>query len=174
MLGNFFAADIKTAIITKDSPRQKLFKRLQNHILRKVEKDTIKRHKNNPRPNKIEQCLGVFIEMLEPQVRNAVLELNRKGYSTDTSGFMNNNPCDQKIEGDFRLNEDVVQKLNSIGVGVETNPSGYTIIQFSPKEADINKIKKQWDKIVSMIPNKNQITSLSMTHSARDFRTEYH
>ncbi len=173
MLGNYFAPDSPAAIITKDSPHQKLFKRLQKSIQIKVEKDTIKRHKNNPKPNKMEQCLGVFIEMLEPQVRNAVFELNRKGYSTDTSGFMNN-PCDQKIEGDFRLNEDVVQKLNSIGVTVETNPSGYTIIQFSPKEADIKKIKKQWDKIVSMIPNKNQITSLSMTHRARDFRTEFH
>ncbi|MGK5094280.1 hypothetical protein WDW89_19975, partial [Deltaproteobacteria bacterium TL4] len=114
MLGNYFATDIQAPVITKDPPHQKLFKRLQNQILQKVEKNTLKRQKKNPKPNKMERCLGIFTEMLEPQVRDAVLELNRKGYSTDASGFMSN-PCDQKIEGDFRLNEDVVRKLNSIG-----------------------------------------------------------
>ncbi len=116
--------------------------------------------------------LGFFIEELEPQVRQAILELNKKGYSTDSSGFMNNS-CDQMIEGDFQLDEKTTKKLSEIGVQVETNPSGYTRLQFSPQEANLSKIKRQWVKIISLIPNKNEIASVSMTRNAREFRSEY-
>ena len=133
----------------------------------------MKRRKvKNPRPNKLESVLGLFIEELEPQVRQAVLNMNKKGYSTDASGFMEN-PCDQMIEGDFQINEKTKSSLEAHGVVVETNPSGYTRIQFSPQEANISKIKKKWDKIVSLLPEIKQAASTSMTRKARDFRITY-
>ena len=60
-----------------------------------------------------------------------------------------------------------------MGVIVETNPSGYTRLQFSPVEADIKKIRQQWNKIVSILPDKKRIADASMTHKARDFRMKY-
>lgn len=151
---------------------QRLFERLKYKTQRKIEIDIKRRGVNNPHPNKIESMLGLFIEELEPQVRQAILKLNKKGYSTDVSGFMDNS-YGQMIDGDFQLDEKTITSLQAIGVLVETNPSGYTRIQFSPQEADISKIKRKWNKIVSLLPNKNQIASISMTRKARDFRAKY-
>mgnify|MGYP003395296071 CR=1 FL=1 len=110
---------------------------------------------------------------IEPQVRQAIVKLNKKGYSTDASGFMNNSSS-QMIEGDFQLDETTVKKLQQVGVIVETNPSGYTRLYFSPKEANLVKINREWNKIASLLPGKNQTASPSMTRKARDFREKYH
>lgn len=152
--------------------KQKLFDRLTFSIQSKVEKDVKKRKKINPHPNSIESKLGIFIEELEPQVRQAVLEMNRKGYSTDLSGCVYNS-CDQMIEGDFQLPEKIISKLSHLGIKAESNPSGYTRLQFSPQFADIKKIKKQWNKIVSLLPSKNRVADQSMTRKAREFRMKY-
>lgn len=151
---------------------RRLFERLKYNTQRKIDIYIKRRKVKNPHPNKIESMLGLFIEELEPQVRQAILTLNKKGYSTDVSGFMDNS-CDQMIEGDFQLDEKTISMLQTVGVKVETNPSNYTRLQFSPLEADISKIKRKWNKIVSLIPEKNQVASISMTRKARDFRAEY-
>jgi len=151
--------------------KQRLFERLKYNIQRKMEIDIKRRKVKNTHPNKIELILGLFMEEIEPQVRQAVVKLNKMGYSTDASGFMDNS-CDQMIEGDFQLDGKTVRKLEGVGVRVETNPSGYTRLQFSPLEADISKIKRKWNKIVSLLPEKNQAASVSMTRRARDFRVE--
>lgn len=120
----------------------------------------------------VEKTLGAFIEMIEPQVRDAVLELNRKGYSTDTSGFMDSADS-QTIEGDFIPEESLVAKLLGEGVSVETNNSGYTRIWFFPSRADIKSIRIKWMKIVSLFPDKGRQSDPSMTLKARDFRKKY-
>ncbi|OIO14292.1 hypothetical protein COY59_05940 [Candidatus Gottesmanbacteria bacterium CG_4_10_14_0_8_um_filter_37_24] len=152
--------------------KQRLFERLKFNTLRKVSIETKRRQKENSHPNKIESILGLFIEEIEPQVRQAVIEMNKKGYATDKSGFMDNS-CDQMIEGDFQLDNTTIRALEAIGVQVDTNPSGYTRLQFSPLEADIAKIKRKWHKIISLLPNKNQMASVSMTRKAREFRLEF-
>lgn len=98
--------------------------------------------------------------------------MNRKGYSTDLSGFVND-CCDQMIEGDFQLPEEIINKLSLLGIKVESNPSRYTRLQFSPKEADIGKIKKQWKNIVSLLPSRDKIADFSMTKRSREFRIKY-
>lgn len=149
---------------------KKRFDKLKSDIEQIRSKTLAHRVAKNPHPNSIEYKLGVFIEMLEPQVRQAVLTLHKKGYSTDASGFMMGNSCEQMIEGDFKLEEKSIKTLTAIGTTVETNPSGYTRLQFKPSEANIEKIKKQWDKIVSLLPGKKQVASPSMTRKAREFR----
>jgi len=137
-----------------------------------MDKNVKKRKKINPHPNNIETRLGIFIEELQLQVRQAVLEMNRKGYSTDLSGFVNNS-CDQMIEGDFQLDEKIINKLRLLGINVESNPSGYTRLQFSPKEADLGNIKKQWNKIVALLPTGKKTADISMTKKSREFRMKY-
>ncbi len=153
--------------------KQRLFEKLRYTTQRKTDADSKKRKLKKPHPDKIELMLGHFMEELEPQVRRAILILNKKGYSTDESGFMDN-PTDQMIEGDFQLDDKTTKELQTIGVKVETNPSGYTRVQFTSLEADISKIKKKWQKIASLLPDKHVSASASMTRRARDFRLEYH
>ncbi len=152
--------------------KQRYFEKLEHNIHTIMQNELKNRKKRNPKPDKLESRMGLFIEELEPQIRKAVLEMVRKGYSVDMSGFMNN-PVDQMVEGDFSLAEKSIEKLKTLGVIVETNPSGYTRLQFSSKEADINKIKQRWNKIVSILPDKNKLADASMTHKARDFRIKF-
>lgn len=152
--------------------RQRLFERLENSIRLSMNADIQKRKTSNPNPNKLESNLGIFIEELEPQVKQAVLDLNKKGYSTDVSGFTDN--CgDQMIAGDFQLDEQSVKRLQAMDVFVELNSSGYTKLQFAPKSASVSKIKKEWNEIASIFPNKHQIADASMTKKAREFRKKY-
>lgn len=154
------------------SRKLRLFERMKFGTRRKVEAETKIRQKSGLRPTKTEIQLGLFIQELEPQVRQAVIEMNKKGYSTDKSGFMDN-PSGQMIEGDFLLDEETKLRLEASGVIVETNPSGYTRIQFLPGEPDMDKIKRKWNKTVALLPDKNQTASVSMTRNAREFRIQY-
>jgi len=150
----------------------RLFENLEYKTRQLVENKVLKRKKINPKPSKIESGLGIFTEELEPQVSQAVLTMNKKGYSTDLSGFVKNS-CDQMIEGDFQLPEAIAEKLKNIDVDVQSNPSGYTRLQFTPQDADIGKIKKKWNEIVSLLPSKNKSAEFSMTQKARQFRIKY-
>lgn len=152
--------------------RQRLFEHLREKVQEEMVNGIKKRLATNLVPTKIESSLGVFVEMLEPQVRAAVLAINRKGYSTDVSGFKNQ-ADGQMIEGDFKVDKATTGKLEKLGVKVETNPSGYTRVQFSPDKADIKKIKLKWDRITSLLPDKGYSASPSMTRKARDFRSKY-
>ncbi len=172
---SFETNEFRRKYVPKDPILQKLrlFERLQYNIRKKIMNETKNRKIKNCKPTLLELNLGIFTEELETQVRSAVLALNKKGYSTDSSGFVEGNPCNQMIEGDFQLDEDTICNLNKENITVETNLSGYTSLQFSPPEADCKKIKKQWDKIISLIPNKKRVADSSMTRKSREFRLQY-
>lgn len=171
---SYDAVNFRRKYIPEDTVyrKQRLFEKLKFKTQKKVSIETRKRQKGNSHPNPIELILGLFIQEIEPQVRHAIVIMNEKGYSTDKSGFMDD-PIFQMIEGDFQLDDETKTALENIGVQVNTNPSGYTRLQFVPKIADIGHIKRQWNKIASLLPDKNQTASVSMTRQARDFRIAY-
>lgn len=168
------AVTFRMKYIPKDKNLQKkrLFERLLHFVQKQTENDFENRKIRKLRPDKTELCLGTFVEELEIQSREAVLMLNKKGYSIDTSGFMEN-PCVQMVEGDFQLDQQVIEKLKKMGVQVETNASGYTRIQFAPDDADLKRIIKQWMQIATLLPKKHEVAAPSMTRKARNFRTHY-
>ncbi len=156
-------------------PKTKVNRRMENLrklVEKKRQKATTRRIAKNPISNQMERILGAFSEMLESQVKNAVLLLNKKGYSTDASGFMNSIDS-QTIDGDFTLDEFVMVKLQKEGVKVETNPSGYTRLQFWPAKASMKIIKSKWDKIARLLPDRGKMSASSMTQRAREFRKNY-
>lgn len=152
--------------------RKRLFEVLMFNVLETIAGDTKKRITGKGAPSREESKLGVFLEMIEPQVRDAVIELNRKGYTTDFSGFMKKAEI-QVIEGDFTIDGSVIEKLEEEEVTVTINHSGYTHIQFSPPEANLKSIKRKWMKIVSLFPDKGKESDPSMTWKAREFRKTY-
>ncbi|MBI4067549.1 hypothetical protein HY407_04145 [Candidatus Gottesmanbacteria bacterium] len=152
--------------------RQRLFEILMFGILKSMAVDIKTRLTKNPIPDEKELKMGVFVEMIEPQVRDAILQLNKKGYTTDASGFMNK-ANSQIIDGDFIVSKFVIAKLRDEGVRVETNHSGYTRLSFTPSVAKIRNIKDQWLKIVSFLPDKGKSSDPSMTQKAREFRIKY-
>lgn len=117
-----------------------------------------RRMKRGPlRPTICDITLGVFIEDLELQVADAVMEMNRKGYSTWSSGFHAGKPCLQIIDGPFTLAASVIASLKELGVKVRTEKlfgRNYTDITFRSKIPDTRRIKQEWAKVVSRIPAK--------------------
>jgi hypothetical protein len=59
--------------------------RRQVHVSMKVEEQI--RLKENPKPSEEELHMGAFKEWLEPQVRDAMSMMFKKGYATQSSGF---------------------------------------------------------------------------------------
>ncbi|MBI2611657.1 hypothetical protein HYW54_02845 [Candidatus Gottesmanbacteria bacterium] len=152
--------------------KKRLFEILQFNLQNKILSDVKKRLKTNPIPTQAEMALGMFMEMVEPQLREAILILYKKGYSTDVSGFIEKNDY-QFIEGDFTLEPSVADKLIFIGVIVETNRSGYTRLQFLPDSPNLENIRDKWIKIASFFPKKGKRAQQSMTLRAREFRIKY-
>lgn len=120
------------------------------------------------------QIAGEYIEELEPQLREQVLKINRKGYMTQYAGFFGEN-CDQQIMGDFRLNEETLQRLTVLGISVYTGPnwnlemerqSGIhredipedakftTVIKFHPENADLQAIGAKWEQVADSLPDR--------------------
>lgn len=147
----------------------RLFEILMFDIQEKMKVELEERLRKDPKPTKLEINLGVFLEKLEPQVRDAVIEFQKKGYATDASGFLGRSDL-QSIEGDFTIDPSIQKRLESDGVTVITNNSGYTSIQFQPKEPNFESIKKKWLTISSLLPQLTKPAALCMTVRAREFR----
>jgi len=152
--------------------RTRLFEILKFKLLKQVSQDTKKRLKQKPIPSAVELRLGAFIEMIEPQLREALLTLNRKGYTTDSSGFLDKTDT-QIIDGDFTIDKTTILRLKADGIKVETNPSGYTRLQFTPLQATINHIRDRWLHIATLLPDQGKSADPSMTQKARQFRLKF-
>lgn len=122
------------------------------------------RRRTNPLLSTDEQLIGMYTEAIEPQVRGAVFDLNRKGYPTFSSGFYDFDSRYQAIEGKFVLDDTVVDQIASLDVEIISGPvdefisfptpedQGYiTIIQFRTG-TDLTKIEAKWNSIASLIP----------------------
>lgn len=105
-------------------------------------------------PTEEEKQLGTIWELIEGQVREAVKELNRKGYCTTDSGFWGETGMYQKqfIEGLFILDLETVEVLEDQGVYI-TNNGRRSTIWFYPKNPDFEEIKSTWNEIVDLIPD---------------------
>jgi hypothetical protein len=156
--------------------RREAFRELRRRVHEQVEQETQERIKKKPVPTDAELRLGCFVEMLEPQVRDAVFKFNRKGYTTHNSGFWGDNCNLQIIDGVFILDPETRKRLEAIGATVKDvmfwGKAG-TAITYRPKNPDINHIKQQWDTIAEMLPDKGHPAAPSENLGADNFRDTY-
>jgi hypothetical protein len=143
------------------------------------ERDALeKRLRTNPEKTEEEHRLGVYLEEIEPQVREAVREFNRKGYPTYSSGFGGHDSEYQTLEGDYRLDEETVEVLRGAGVEVTVEPSWkyrleqqaglarpdtpeeakYTTdIRFKPAIANLQDMEQKWMQIAAVLPDRGTL-----------------
>lgn len=170
-----------TIKLDPEQERIKRFEELRNKVHKQIEDETEVRIKNSPNPIEEEILAGAFREMIEPQVRDAMFEMYKKGYSTESSGFGGENSDIQQIDGYFKLDDETTNKLVSAGaqvlkgkdIGLPGFGDNYTFIRFYPKEASIDKIKETWDKIVSLLPQKIKSATPSISGTSEEFRKKY-
>jgi hypothetical protein len=118
------------------------------------------RMERNPKLSPEEWKMGVYLEELEPQVRGAVLALNRKGYMTEVSGLYKDNIhliyINSNIDKITRLN------LEAIGVKIEEgifDDKSFTEISFKGTEPNLYTIQDQWREIVAIFPRKGEMAT---------------
>lgn len=98
-----------------------------------------------------EYQMGVYSDFLEPQVREAVFTLNKKGYKTFQSGYSEKNPKNQYIDvynSKVEIPETLKDTLHSYGIEIKVESfDDRTTITLQP--IDTNKIIRQdeWQKI---------------------------
>ncbi|MDP3697684.1 MAG: hypothetical protein Q8R55_06790 [Candidatus Taylorbacteria bacterium] len=127
------------------------------------------------RPTLQEICLGSFLDDIELQVRDAVLEMNRKGYCTWSSGFYDRSKR-QQIDGPFVLDKQTISKLEEAGAIVKTEKfwrRNYTSIAFYPESPDTTLIKREWAKLVSLVPSLIHKAVLPQNYGSAMFWEQY-
>ena len=162
--------------MNKNDEFRKLKKRVND-----IEIKANKHISSTRKPTHLELLAGVFKDTLEPQVQDAVFEFYRKGYSAESSGFYGDHGEFQCIEGYFNLDNATKKKLEKMDVKVldkhELKLPGlsdkYTSIRFWPAVPDLDDIKKEWDKIAKLLPDKRKSASPSISGAAEDFRKKY-
>ncbi len=109
-----------------------------------------------PQMSEDEKEIGVYWEQIEPQVRDAVHTLLKKGYWTIYSGF-------RSVDGDqemgienvrmdtLLLDGELEKKLHSIGFSFSRTPSSLHIR--ANQLASLDEIKKAWNIVVEALPD---------------------
>jgi hypothetical protein len=159
-----------------DKDKSERLATLRREVNQQIEEETQERIRTNPVPTETEIELGAFVEMLEPQVRDALIQMHSKGYNTESSGFGGQYSNLQVIEGFFSLGDRTKAQLEAQGVEVKSTrlfSHPYTDIVFQPKEPDLAKIKKKWDTVAALLPDKGQPALPSTTDGAVEFRKRF-
>lgn len=103
-------------------------------------------------PSEEEVHMDTIWELIEPQVKDAVKELNKKGYCTTDSGFIGKEYQKQFIGGVFKLDDATTKLLESKGISI-VEDSSWTYIEFIAKNPDLDEIKQTWDEVVALMPD---------------------
>ena len=149
------------------------------HRSMKAEEET--RLKENANPTEEELYMGAFKEWLEPQVRDAIREMYRKGYATQSSGFHGEQPDFQAIDGHFTIDEATRAALRHMGVEVLRGPEIgvpknqlITMLRFRAKNPSLENIKQIWDAVAAALPPKSLPDGIHpICDRAEEFRQQY-
>lgn len=148
------------------------YAKLRQSVLRQMIDYLDKRGQAGPSADKDELNMGCYREDLEPQVRDAVLKLRRKGYSTCESGFFGfNGQClrfQREHLNNFKFPEELVEKLKAGGVNISLGPN---FVSFScDKELSLDQLREIWEEIESTLPKVGEEVEPCSLPAAISFR----
>lgn len=144
--------------------------RTQAHL--QVYSDLKNRIAENPEPTEEELDMGAYVEEIEPQARDAIIELRRKGYQTQSSGFYGHEDELQNVDGPMHLDNETAESLIKQGYEVAVDQEGYTMIVFQPNSYDVDELKAQWYALASSLPDKGHQAGPGNNIASVEFRQE--
>lgn len=147
--------------------RFRRFARLRRDAYRASDADASVRSRENPRATDEELGLGAYIETLEPQVRDAVLALRRKGYPTYESGFSGLDSQNVRFEQAvpelqfFEAQKDLADLFSDRKITLGIEPKR---VWFSFSEPlSLEEMKFLWDRLAAALPDlKRQAPPMSL------------
>jgi|FLOH01.1.fsa_nt_gi hypothetical protein len=152
------------------------FSQLRRDTIRDMSEDLAKRKEKDQIVTEGELDLGTFMESIEPQVRDVVSELYRKGYCTIQSGFYKEESQFVQFKdgtpNKFNFSEELISELDERGVSIEINDN--ELILHFERFTSLDEIKNIWDRVVSEIPDLGQKAAANEeTEGATSFREKY-
>lgn len=147
------------------------FTKLRHDTIEQKNKEFGERILTNPDPTDEELKMGAYKEEIEYQVRDAIIELRKKGYNTFESGFYGPEKqrigFDEKYFDNFVPSENLKRMAEDKGLSIDVFPDA---IELSYKKfVEIEDIKYIWDKVVEELDDLGQETKTASTGMARDF-----
>jgi hypothetical protein len=157
------------------------FTLLREEVHRAIDAEAAVRLRENAVPTEDELYMAAFKEWLEPQVRDTVVQMYKKGYATQSSGFDAQDQALQLIDGLFNIDNETKHTLEAMGVEVKRGmdfglPKNklITIFSFRAKAPVIEEIKDRWDAIASALPKKQLPPDVrAICDRAEEFREQY-
>lgn len=156
-------------------------KRLRDKVNATCERETQERILKNPHPTTGELLMGAFREELEPQIRDAIIKMNQKGYPTQTAGFIADG-LSQYMSGVFDIDPDTEEKLKLLGVHVSRRPlrdrkdprSVITRLEFSLQDPpDLDSIEATWDAVADLLPEQHGPLQPNISRASHNFRKRF-
>lgn len=121
---------------------------------------------SDPEPSDEEVNMGAYVEELEPQIRDAVITLRRKGYNTGSSGFWGHDHAAQAMDIATQIDDKSKAKLSEHMVKVTDRG-----IRFNPDNpSDIEAIKRTWDLVADILPDLGKHAEPAENMGAEIFR----
>lgn len=146
------------------------FKALRGQVLTDQRTELLGRMATDPTPDADEAAAGILKEHLEPQCREAVLKMRRKGHQTLNSGFGVGNV--QVLDGilDGIDTESAEQMMDNGFLVYETEP-GLVSVAFRPETADLEAMTEQWNKLADLMPDLGHQAEVSAEDRDRFFES---
>lgn len=148
------------------------FAKLRKNILDEMHQQIEDRRKNRPIATEDELSMGAYQESIEPQVRQTVFDLRKKGYATYGSGF--NGFDNQAIYFEkhylenFKIPAPIVDKFKEQKIIIEIKPDRIKLI--FEKEFTQEEISSFWQEIESYFPSLEESAPPCQLNQAISFR----
>lgn len=153
-------------VTIEDVEFEAYYARMRNNIHEEMDWSRRTRDLNSSPKSDFEMKSGVLMEEIEPQVRQAVINLNDKGYKTRGSGFfghasqqiyLSRNSKTGQTDGAFsnyHPSNELIKWLNAKNIELEIESDSIT---YTTKEKfGLTELEEIWNKIADDVPlNKN-------------------
>jgi len=128
---------------------------LRQETIEKMQEEILTRKKINPNPSTEELSMGAYLEQIEPQIRETIVNLRKKGYNTYESGFGDFDSqrisFSDDVLRDFSVPAELKNELVDDKVKIIVKPNSISL-KFKEYK-DINIITTLWRKVEQFLPN---------------------
>jgi len=160
------------------------FAKMRKEVHDQGDREALLRKRENPKATEEELSIGIYLEYIEPQVRDAVRQMRKKGYSTYESGFYGSEGfqriglLEHQLNG-AHLSQEIVDEAKRVGAEIrvilgrddaEDRQTRDAIEIHFTRFVDLEIIKKLWDMIVRDLPDLGHSALPSTIMGAHMFR----
>ena len=151
------------------------FAMLRQETIKKMQEEVLARKEIKPNPSKEELSMGAYFEQIEPQVRETIVNLRRKGYNTYESGFGDFDSqrisFSNDVLSDFLVPAELKDELIKDKVNIVVKPNSITLKFKEYKDANI--IIELWNKVEQFLPDLDKLSEPCKIRSATSFRERF-